>query len=45
MNTVSLKEFFELESVDEVLVDLDTVPLHMRVDYDTRNKNVESGKE
>ncbi len=42
MKTISYPEYMK---GNDGIVDLDTAPFHMRMDYDTRNQNVTNGKE
>lgn len=45
MNNFRVVSLEEQEQGAIVLVDLNTVPVHMQMDYNTRNKNVMAGHE
>lgn len=44
MKTISLKTFLDTKGNEDVLIDLRTVLIHMRMDYQKRNDNVEAGE-
>lgn len=44
MKTISLKTFLATKGKANVLIDLRTVLIHMRMDYQKRNDNVEGGE-
>lgn len=44
MKTVTLKEFLQTADLGDVLIDIDSCPLHTQTDYVTRNENVTLGR-
>lgn len=43
MKMISFRTYLDTKGNEDVLIDLITVPLHMRIDYERRNENVKKG--
>lgn len=44
MKTVSFRTYMDTKFDMNILIDLITVPAHMRIDYANRNENIREGK-